>query len=234
MRALMRDVLLASLITIVPFGVQAAVLLGPSPYLSSADSPFTALTGFNYFHLEDFEDGLMNTPGVSADAAAFVGTPNPAADSVDADDGSIDGSGIDGHSLASPNGSSGLTITFDAVTLGLLPTHVGIVFTDGADAPLDVIFEAFDGLGSSLGVVTLVGGGDASFFGTTAEDRFMGIISDVGVGSIRVSQPTSPNFVELDHLQYGFMASATVPIPGTLTLALFGLAVIRRFGALDA
>ena len=42
-----------------------ANLLGPSPYLSSADSPFNGGT-FSYFHLEDFEDGALNTPGVAA------------------------------------------------------------------------------------------------------------------------------------------------------------------------
>ena len=32
--------------------------VGPSPYLSFADSPWTSQT-FSYFHLEDFEDGVL-------------------------------------------------------------------------------------------------------------------------------------------------------------------------------
>lgn len=46
--------------------VAQATLIGPSPYLSSADSPFSPLTGFTYFSLENFEDHLLNTPGVTA------------------------------------------------------------------------------------------------------------------------------------------------------------------------
>ena len=44
-----------------------SAFLGPSPYLSFADSPFNG-GSFSYFHLEDFEDGSLNTPGVTASA----------------------------------------------------------------------------------------------------------------------------------------------------------------------
>jgi hypothetical protein len=39
--------------------------VGPSPYLSFSDSPFNG-GSFTYFHLETFEDHLLNTPGVTA------------------------------------------------------------------------------------------------------------------------------------------------------------------------
>jgi hypothetical protein len=42
-----------------------AVLLGPSAYSSFADSPFAG-GSFSFFHLETFEDHLLNAPGVSA------------------------------------------------------------------------------------------------------------------------------------------------------------------------
>jgi len=39
-----------------------ADVLVPSSYFSFSDSPFASGT-YQYFHLEDFEDGIMNTPG---------------------------------------------------------------------------------------------------------------------------------------------------------------------------
>ena len=39
-----------------------AQLLGPSPYVSFANSPFSGLTFTDYFFLETFEDNLFNTP----------------------------------------------------------------------------------------------------------------------------------------------------------------------------
>src|ERR1044071_2699341 len=55
------------------------VFSGPSSYLSSADSPFAGLA-FEYYFLEDFEDGQLNTPGVSTSTGG-VGPPGPFADS---------------------------------------------------------------------------------------------------------------------------------------------------------
>jgi hypothetical protein len=74
-----------------------AGFIGPSAYPSFADSPFNGMT-FTYFHLETFEDGLLNTTGVAASAGTVIG-PGGAVDSVDADDGTIDGSGSNGRSL---------------------------------------------------------------------------------------------------------------------------------------
>ena len=54
--------------------VTAAVLFGPTPYLSfAADSPFAG-GQFSYFHNEDFEDGVLsiNTPGLSISTGAVV------------------------------------------------------------------------------------------------------------------------------------------------------------------
>ena len=47
--------------------ISPAQYLGPTPYTSFASSPFSSVA-FNYFHLETFEDGLLNTPGVAASA----------------------------------------------------------------------------------------------------------------------------------------------------------------------
>ena len=60
----------------VPFS--GATLLGPTPYLSFANSPFFG-GAFSYFYLENFEDHLLNTPGVTGNGtvtsvAGFSGT----------------------------------------------------------------------------------------------------------------------------------------------------------------
>ena len=123
---------------------------GPSAYLQAADSPFAGVPGLAYFYLEDFEDFNLNTPGVSVNAG-YSTKPTWAAavtDSVDGDDGMIDGFGTRGNSWFSPSGGQGLTFTFDAGVLGSLPTYAGIVWTDGLNG---VTFEAFDAMGVSLG-----------------------------------------------------------------------------------
>lgn len=73
----------------------ALILFGPTPYLSAADSPFSLSSPG--LLLEDFEDGALDTPGVSSTNGAPRG-PSGLTDSVDGDDGSIDGSGNGGHS----------------------------------------------------------------------------------------------------------------------------------------
>src|SRR5712671_4165784 len=71
------------------------IFFGPTPYLSSDDSPFSG-PGYSMY-LETFEDGFLNTPGVSASGGIAI--TGQFVDSVDADDGVIDGNGsIHGHS----------------------------------------------------------------------------------------------------------------------------------------
>lgn len=203
-------------------GLQAQTLLGPTAYVGFSNSPFyTSYNsgGFTYFHLETFEDSLLNTPGVTADSGAPYG-PGGLTDSVDGDDGTTDGSGTNGHSFAYTN-STGVTFTFNASALGGLPTHVGIVWTDGPNPT----FEAFDALGNSMG--TLVGNSaDGSFSGTTAEDRFFGATNLGGISKISIYATSW----EADHLQYG--RSTAVPEPATgATLAgatVFALALGLR------
>ncbi len=205
-------------------GLQAQTLIGPSPYLSFADSPFNALStngGLSYFYLETFEDNLFNTPGVSANNGVVV-APGTYTDSVDGDDGVIDGFGNGGHSFF---GYGPVTFTFNASTLGALPTHAGIVWTDGQNPT----FEAFDALGVSLG--TLIGtSADNSITGTTGEDRFYGAYNPNGISAISISAPSW----EVDHLQFGL--AVTVPEPATTAMLAGGaalaitMAVRRRIG----
>jgi hypothetical protein len=133
----------------------------PSSYLNFDDSlpgtdgrisPFAELD-FNYFYLETFEDGALNTPGASANDGVPV-VPSNYTDTVDGDDGVIDGTGWGRSYSAFP--VTDIIFSFDADLLGNLPTHAGIVWTDvGASAGYycDTYFEAFDAEGVSLGEI---------------------------------------------------------------------------------
>ena len=202
----------------------AAMWYGPTPYLQFSDSPFSGLS-FISFSLEDFDDGLLNTPGVTASAGQpYVGSGRPVGfvDSVDADDGLINGVGNVGpdplfDSWVQLTATAGVTFTFDASVLGSLPTHAGIVWTDSHDS---IEFEAFDAGGVSLGSLGPVALSDGVFNSTTAEDRFFGVSDPAGVWKIHI-RSSGAGGIEMDHLQYG-----VVPVPGAVLLGILGLSVV--------
>lgn len=202
--------------------------IGPLPYLSAADSPWAAVS-FSQFYREDFEDGALNTPGVIAVGAQSI---NPAGgvftDSVDGDDGAIDGSGTNGRSHYTANGVAGIEYSFNAGVLGQLPTHAGIVWTDLSDTA-DVFFEAFDSASLSLGVIAAGALNDGLSTGETAEDRFLGWEHAAGIARIHIYQSGSD--MEVDHLQYGI--AVPEPTGGALALIAGALFMRRRlrFGA---
>jgi len=205
--------------------VQAGVL-GPlggtglnGEYARFTDSPFSGLA-FSYFYLENFEDLALNTPGVTADNGMVINLANSLAiDSVDEDDGVIDGYGASGASFMAANS---ITFNFNATVLGNLPTHAGIVFTDATPNAL-ITFEAFDQNGVSLGSVS-ANLGDDTFYSTTRDDRFFGAMNAGGISRIFISDNGSPNNLEVDHLQYGL--SAPIPEPETYALMLAGLGLV--------
>lgn len=196
-------------------GSSGASVIGPQLYTSTAHSPLNAIGPLVY--LENFEDGLLNTPGVSASAGAVI-TGSPYVDSVDGDDGFVDGFGAGGHSWWAANGATGVVFTFAPIFGGQRPNWAGIVWTDGHNP---VYFEAFDATGASLGVA-MGNHADASYTGTTAEDSFYGAHSPSGISAIRVWSTTAGG-LELDHLQYGLQ----VPGPGVLALLGVGACLWR-------
>jgi hypothetical protein len=215
----------------------AASSIGPVPYLSFADSPFNG-GSFSWFYLEDFEDGLLNTPGVSVSPSTVAIAVGGFTDSVDGDDGVIDGSGSNGHSLWSNFSTSLIAFDFSAAVLGDFPTHVGLVWTDvgnvtvGSYGFAGVTFEAFDENGASLGISAPVVLGDGAISGQTAEDRFFGAINDGGISRIEM-RSLDTNDWEVDHLQYGLASQRTleaepVPEPATFGLLLTGLGFVVR------
>lgn len=184
-------------VTLLPDG-----LVGPLPYLSKDDSPFKDVLFASYSHFEDWEDGLVNTPGVTPSSTQLGSSFGfSLIDSVDGDDGKVDGAcvKIDG---TCNSGFAGGTIdfVFDATPLGQLPTHVGIVWTDGA-TNCSAIFEAYDGNDVLIGTRTAEMVGDSSNTGTVPEDRFFGVVHAAGVKKIVVT--SSSGGVEVDHLHYG-------------------------------
>jgi len=183
-----------------------ATFVGPTPYLSQADSPFAPA---GTFYLEDFEDGSLNTPGVAASTGSVV-APGAITDSVDGDDGTIDGSGKGGHSFFANPGSDGIRFTFDAGALGTLPTAAGIVWTDGTG---EITFEAFGALGASLGTIGPVPIADTTIGGQTDEDRLFGVYDAGGVSAIFISNTSGG--IEVDHLQYGaaVLGTTTTTLP---------------------
>jgi hypothetical protein len=184
----------------------ATQYLGPQPYNSELDSPFHYLP-HSYFYLEDFEDNALNTPGVTSSAGVAF-TNGSSTDSVDKDDGTIDGNGTHGHSYWSGYSPLAFTFTFNAGVLGSLPTMAGLVWTDvgqvsaGTNNYGNVMFEAFDQAGVSLGAIGPFAVGDGENTGQTAEDRFFGIEYDGGISKIKMWMTNSMDF-EVDHLQYG-------------------------------
>ena len=205
-----------------------AGMIGPVlPYLSAADSPFAG-NSFTYFHLENFEDGALNTPGVTASNGVVVG-PGSYVDSVD-------GAGPGGKSFFDLNGVGGMTFTFNAGVLGGLPTSVGIVWTDG-DGPFRH-FKAYDQNDVLIGSIDdgsgafFSSGGDADF----DNYRFYGATNAGGIHKIFISNDGGG--IEVDHLQYG-LNSAGVPEPATWALmiggfGLAGMALRRRRSAIAA
>ena len=174
-----------------------------SPYSRAADSPFAQLP-FAYFYLENFEEGALQVPGVTLTRGALVvgdrGYPSPWVDSVDGDDGRVDGSGSAGHSLWSGNANGSLVFVFDGSVLEGLPTHVGLVWTDSL-GPVRFSLTAFDAEGNAVAKVGPLALGDRVIDGTTAEDHFLGLHYPGGIARLRCDNLTV-NF-EVDHLQYG-------------------------------
>ncbi len=188
--------------------------VGPRPYLCQSDSPFELSGLGSTFFLEDFEDGLLNTPGVMADTGGPIG-PGGLTDSVDCDDGATDGSGTNGHSFFTAGGASGITFTFDAGVLSGFPTAAGIVWSDGDG---DTSFEAFDALSMPLGGIGPVTIATGGVTGQTDEDRFFGVYEPGGISAIKISNTSGG--IEVDHLQYGastLVGSATTTTTTTST-----------------
>ena len=195
------------------------------PYLSQANIPVGFYAGGVPTFLDDFEDGTLDgsitapTGIVLAEAAAVGFT-----DSVDGDDGVLNGVGNTGglgHSFFGGAGSDGLSFSF--ASLAVLPTAAALAWTDGGQGAAVTTFEAFDTDNQSLGTI-IADVGDDSFDGTVLEDRFFGVHHAGGI--LRITIRADIENLEVDHVQYGF-APAPVPLPAGIWLLVSGLGLLR-------
>jgi hypothetical protein len=196
-----------------PFSKYYEGLGGPGPFGPLAPcAGGRCVTGMNgakplYFHLEDLRDGAINTSGLTVSPLSIV-----AGDAVDEDDGAINGTGTSPFSLRGEE-SPQLELRFNASVLGRLPTHVGVVLTDGNQKAKTRV-NVFDAAGTLVGSTdaNLTNGFlDGSFSGGgTGEDRFFGFMASQGIAkmtvdSLKGSAPKGSSLAfTLDHVQYGF------------------------------
>lgn len=210
----------------------------PTPYRSALDSPFYEGIQGDLIFLEDFEDGLLDTPYVR-DPLVFpqMGTSyraliNPSTDapfaSVDGDDGSLDFDGSGGDSWVTFQNASGLRsffeFEFEPNEDGHYPLFVGIVVTEVADIFEEVEFGVFGESGLNLATsaefdprlwVTI---NDRP--GDVERHRFIGFYAEEGIRRFRAR-----NTLQVDHLQYGY----AIPEPSVAALiAMAAFAFHRR------
>jgi hypothetical protein len=211
--------------------------LGPTPYLSKADSPFPVDGSNPNFLLEDFEDGSFIAPGIVLPSdpnarGVVLSAGQLLTNSVDADDGQIDGMGRNGRALMSsvyttnlvdpPTINSYISLLFDVGQLGFLPTAFGFVWTYGRQNSV-VRMDVFDGNANEIGYSTFVGIGNGTD-NDTLDDRFLGVRSSEGIGGVLItsSYPGDPWFFEIDHVQYGLQ----VPEPLTISMLIVSALVV--------
>jgi len=201
---------------------------GPErPYLSAEDTPdgfFCNLCDDCVTVLEDFEDqsldhGIM-IEGLDAQIIGpdFTTGLNGVTDSVDGDDGVIDGVGNEAHSFFSPGNT--LTITFPKPM-----KSAGFAWTDG-DRNTGTRVEFFGPDGETLGSIGPRFLADSGFQGSTGEDAFFGAQDPDGISSIVVTN-IGGSGIEIDHIQYED-CSACVPEPSANVLvgSLIGVLAI--------
>ncbi len=202
-----------------PPGLKAAVtVFGPAPYQKASDSPFYKGAQVGTLYLEDFEDALLNTPGVSiknGEPARFPG--------VDGDDGVLDnrsnGMVWATHSgpLADYGNNFSLEIKFDEMEGQGYPVCAGLVLLGFSTLPEGFeayyLFRAYDGQGNDVTgdvFVEAVHLPPATPNNSTLGNQFVGIRSDTGISKILLGA------ARLDHLQYGY----AIPEPSAITLAV--------------
>lgn len=203
------------------------IWFGPTHYTSEADRPdmFGVMADCECSIItENFEDELIDI-GVSLSPGEIIGPDFNSGlpklvDSVDIDDGSINGSGNDGHSFYAVGNR--VTLTFAEPVKA-----AGVVWTDGPMEAERVILEAFDINGDLLGAQAFDIDPDGSYQGTTDEDRFVGLQIE-GISSLVVRQSGGGTGIEIDHVTF---THACVPEPtsvGLVIVGAFSLLALRR------
>lgn len=224
--------LVAAVICLLATQIQAATIIGPSPYLTLADAPvaFTSAGGGMPFMAQDFESpdgpwemGFSINIGQRIGPKFTSGDGVPVTDSVDGDDSAIDGDGTMGSSWFIPTRSA--EITFDDPVKA-----AGFVLTDADPNATLFTVTAFDEsdnelVSQSFDAMFL----DDVFTGTTGEDRFFGVVpmtAGEAIKKIRIEIDNGSG-IEIDHVQ----KYSLVPEPSaglSMMLGMLGVIALRR------
>jgi hypothetical protein len=187
----------------------AATVTASSPYLSIANSTLNSLSS-TYF-VENFEDGNLNLPGVSF--SAIAGSGIQAGSSVDADDGTIDGSGTGGMNFQGATSASVQSTTFFfSQVAGQWPRQVAIAVTDGSSFPLS--FAAYDTNSNPSGSLTMNVIGQSG----TADDFLVTFTDNNGISAIAMTSSNAFTNMHYDHLQFD-----TAPVPEPTAAVALGI-----------
>ena len=222
----------AFLAAVLPLAADAATTtFGPTAYLQHGDTPAGFACDQCDLVVEDFEDSSLD-PFITIDNGHILnpnsmsGVTNSVTDSVDGDDGMVDGNGNGGYSWftgASNSADNQLTISFASPV-----KSAGFVITDGDNVSSTFLVEAFDAMGTSLGLIDTGDIADNFFTGETAEDRFVGFQDMNGAISSLSLTMVGGIGIEIDHIHYQDFASC-IPEPASGMMALFGLLGIAGF-----
>lgn len=205
--------------------VGAATFHPATAYVQGGDaSPF--FSGGSAVFVEDFEDNAIDPFITQATGKIlppnFIVEAGNLTDSVDGDDGSVDGAGTGGRSFY--NGGRSILISFAEPV-----ERAGLVWTDADPSSSGVMLEAFDASGLSLGVFDYGSLASAGVGGETNEDRFIGATDPAGIASLLVTNLPGGLGIEIDHIQW---QAVSTPEPSAIVyafLALIGLGLLRRY-----
>jgi len=210
----------------------ATISFGPTAYVATGDTPADFFCSACSGSIEDFESNSVDSflsidNGAILSPNAFSGLMNSVTDSVDGDDGAVDGLGNGGHSWFT--GAGEMNDNQVTVAFAMPVKSAGLVFTDGDAAASQVTLEAFDSMGNSLGLIEAGDLADDTYTGETAEDAFLGFQDSEGrITSITLTQNAGLG-IEIDHVHWQQICAVPEPTSFALLFAtVFGLAGLRR------
>ena len=217
----MKTLFYAAFFCLLSLNAQATLIsYGPTKYLQTSDSPWYQGIQNGTIYLEEFKDGLLNSPFVSANGR--IRGPGDRR-SVDADDGLLDGRGENGGTWAVGDGEI-LELSFNPNEENLLPAFIGIVITKTAR---DFERISVSTLGEAnltrfqFDLTPLFEKSNGDFLFDSSEAQFVGFYAPEGI--VSVSFEAARFF---DHLQYGY--AIPEPVSAMLACAGMGFLVTHR------
>lgn len=182
---------------------------GPSSYQSVADRPMGFCSSCN---LEDLEDNALDS-FLTLSGGQILG---PDATGTD---GSFWSDSVEhpGHSWFLADTNPVLSIDFAQPV-----SAAGLAWTDG-DRNIQVVLEAFDAEGQSLGMLNAMDLSDDTFFGSKEEDRFLGVRYAGGISRLQISNMGLGNGLEIDHITW-----QVVPEPSSFWICAVAVPFLIR------